>query len=168
MAFTIVKADEAQRVVYGWGSISIDATGLVTDRQGDQIEPDELDSMVVEFMVGVDDVFERAEAIAEALADGSIDAQTGTTQIHNLILLSTPSGVMHEGKPVAKVIASLVTMPEIVSAFFKEFIPADLLAKIPIGWMLGVKVFDDETWQGVLDGRFRAFSVQGSAERVAA
>lgn len=39
---TITKVDEDERIVYGFASVSEDENGLITDRQGDQIETKEL------------------------------------------------------------------------------------------------------------------------------
>lgn len=130
MAFDIVKADTAQHIAYGWGNISVDQGELVTDRQGDQIDPATLEDAVVDFMLN-----------------------------------SRDSGVMHEGEAVAKVIASFVTTPDIIKAFFGDAL-GDNIDKVPIGWMLGVKVLDAQTWQDVVDGKLRAFSIQGTADRI--
>lgn len=136
MRFTVTKSDPAQRIVYGWGSVSIDkasvvtdskfldADGKVTDLQGDQIEPEELERAVNQFMVDY-----RA------------------------------SGIMHEGEAVAVVVASFVTTPEVKKAFG---LPDDF----PVGWMLGVKVLSDVVWKAVVDGTLKAFSIQGNADRV--
>jgi hypothetical protein len=124
MPFNIVKVDQLQGVVYGWGNISVDHTGLVTDRQDDQWTPEELEKSVVDFMESNGDV-----------------------------------GVMHVGKSVGRVVASLVTTPDIVKAFFGD------VQGIPVGWLLGVKV-DKSVLKSVVDGKLRAFSIQGSADRV--
>ena len=87
MAFQIIRKDSAQHVVYGWASVSVDDGEIVTDLQGDQIEPDDLEQAVEAFMLDY-----RA-----GVADGS--------------------GVMHETGPMCEVIASLVTTPDIVKAF---------------------------------------------------
>lgn len=127
----ISKKDTSQHIVYGWGNISVDETGLVEDRQEDCIEPPELEGAVIDFMLN-----------------------------------SRDSGVMHEGDPVAKVVASLVTTPDIMAAFFGKIVDAETLKRIPIGWMIGVKILNDVTWQRVLSGELTAFSIQGSADRV--
>jgi hypothetical protein len=131
MAFQIIRKDKAQQVVYGWASVSVDDGELVTDLQGDQIEPDELEKAVTDFMLNY-----RAQE-----AGGS--------------------GVMHETEPMCEVIASLVTTPDIVKAF-------GLAEKLPIGWILGLKVLDADVWRRVESGELKALSIQGSADRVAA
>lgn len=131
MGFQIIRKDKAQQIVYGWASVSVDDGELVTDLQGDQIEPDELEKAVTDFMLNY-----RAQE-----AGGS--------------------GVMHETEPMCEVIASLVTTPDIVKAF-------GLSEKLPIGWILGLKVLDPEVWRRVESGELKALSIQGTAERVAA
>jgi len=87
VAFQIIRKSEAQHVVYGWASVSVDEGGLVTDLQGDQIEPEALEQAVEDFMLSY-----RAQEAGGA-------------------------GVMHETEPMCEVIASLVTTPDIVQAF---------------------------------------------------
>ena len=120
----IAKVDTIQGIVYGWGNVSVDENGLVTDRQGDQWEPEELEKSVVDFMLNCRN-----------------------------------SGEMHEGGVTGTVVASLVTTPDIVKAFFGDDV------RVPVGWILGVKV-DRATLQKVIDGQFRAFSIQGSGDRI--
>jgi Putative phage serine protease XkdF len=120
----IAKVDSIQGVVYGWGNVCVDENGLVTDRQGDQWEPDELEKSVVDFMLNCRN-----------------------------------SGEMHEGGVTGTVVASLVTTPDIVKSFFGPDV------SVPVGWIIGVKV-DKATLQKVIDGQFRAFSIQGSGDRI--
>lgn len=51
MSFQILKADPHEQIVYGWGSVSVANGELITDLQGDQIEPDVLEKAVTEFML---------------------------------------------------------------------------------------------------------------------
>lgn len=87
MNFSFLKKDEARRIVYGWASVSVKDGELVTDLQGDQIEPDALEQAVEDFMLEY-----RA-----GTADGA--------------------GVMHDTPPKCEVIASLVTTPDVCKAF---------------------------------------------------
>ena len=51
-SFQIVKVDEEQRIVFGWGSISMTAEGEeIVDLQQDIIEPDVLEKAAYEFML---------------------------------------------------------------------------------------------------------------------
>lgn len=50
--FGIAKMDDAQRLVFGWASVSKDANGaLLEDLQGDMIEPDTLEKAVYDFVL---------------------------------------------------------------------------------------------------------------------
>ena len=128
MAFTILKQEPARRIVYGWASVSVKDGELVTDLQGDQIEPDVLEQAVEDFMLEY-----RA-----GTADGA--------------------GVMHDTPPKCEVIASLVTTPDICKAF-------GLGDKLPIGWIIGLKVMDEAVWARVVSGELQDFSIQGTAEK---
>lgn len=77
----------------------------------------------------------------------------------DFMLTSRDSGVMHRGAPVASVVASLVTTPEILKALG---VPEGLL---PCGWFIGVKVHDSAVWKRVRDGELKMFSIEGRADR---
>ena len=50
--FAVTKVDAAQRLVFGWAMISCTKSGeLVTDLQGDQIEPEELEKAAYDFVL---------------------------------------------------------------------------------------------------------------------
>ena len=87
MSFQLLKKDASRHIVYGWASVSVADGELVTDLQGDQIEPEALEQAVEDFMLNY-----RA-----GTADGA--------------------GVMHETPAKCEVIASLVTTPDLVAAF---------------------------------------------------
>lgn len=87
MSFQVLKQDASRHVVYGWASVSVKDGEIVTDLQGDQIEPDCLEQAVEDFMLEY-----RA-----GTADGA--------------------GVMHDSPPKCEVIASIVTTPDICKAF---------------------------------------------------
>jgi hypothetical protein len=96
------------------------------------------------------------------LQDDAIAPEELEQMVTAFMLNSRESGVMHEGEPVGRVIASLVTMPDVMKAFFGDQVP-----DVPIGWILGVKIENQAAWQQVLDGTLKAFSIQGTAERIA-
>lgn len=126
--FAIVKADEDQRIVYGWASVVVNPDGTpVIDSQDDIITPTELEKAA-----------------------------------HAYVLKSRDGGVMHEETGVAKLVASLVTTPEIVKALF----PSAHAGAIPTGWVVGFKVLDDKVWKRVKSGELSAFSIGGRGTRV--
>lgn len=52
IAGSVLKADRKRGLVSGYASVSLDVDGeIITDRQGDQIEPDDLMDMSVDFML---------------------------------------------------------------------------------------------------------------------
>lgn len=75
MAFQIIKTEPSQQVVYGWGSVSFADGDLVTDLQGDQIEPDELERAVTEFMLD----YRASGVMHEGDAVGAVVASLVTT-----------------------------------------------------------------------------------------
>lgn len=49
---TIVKVNEAERLVFGWASVSIAKSGeQIADLQGDMIDPAELEKAAIDFML---------------------------------------------------------------------------------------------------------------------
>ena len=69
------------------------------------------------------------------------------------------NGVMHEGKTVGKIVASLVTTPDVIKAFFGDDV------RCPVGWIIGVKYPDKHIFKAVVDGKLAMFSIQGQADR---
>lgn len=81
---------------------------------------------------------------------------------HRYVLKSRDGGVMHEETGVSKLVASLVTTPEIVKALF----PAVHEGAIPTGWVVGFKILDAGVWKRVKDGELSEFSIHGIGDRV--
>lgn len=97
------------------------------------------------------------ELITDLQGD-QITPETLEKAVVDFMLEYRQSGVMHEGESVGDVVASLVTTPDIVKAF-------GLGENVPIGWILGVKVKDPVVWAKVVSGEYKAFSIQGTADR---
>lgn len=126
-SFQIAKTDEPKGLVYGWASVVSDAAGTaVVDSQGDIIEPDELESASVDFMLNY-----RA------------------------------TGEMHEGAANGVIVESLVASPAKYEAM--GFAP-DVAKAMPVGLWIGAKV-TPATFAKVKDGTYKAFSIQGKADR---
>ena len=64
---------------------------------------------------------------------------------------------MHEGDQVGEVIHSLPLTAELAKAFGIE---ADRE-----GWLIGMKVHDDEVWKQFKDGTLKGFSIGGKGKR---
>lgn len=52
-AFNVLKVDEEQRIIYGWGSVTTYKGEVVVDREGDWIATDTLHKAVNNFMKGI-------------------------------------------------------------------------------------------------------------------
>lgn len=70
------------------------------------------------------------------------------------------TGEMHKGESVGRLVESFFINPAKLAALG---LPEDAL---PTAWWVGYKVDDPEVFAKVLDGTYRAFSIQGRAERV--
>lgn len=78
---------------------------------------------------------------------------------HDFLKSSRQGDAMHQSRPVAELVESVVVTPDIVK---KWGLPPGLL---PTGWWVGLRVNDEDTWQQVLDGRLRSFSIGGRGIR---
>lgn len=68
-------------------------------------------------------------------------------------------GVMHIQKQSAIMIESMVFTIEKQQALH---IPAGV---VPVGWWIGFEVSDNTAWEGVKNGTYKAFSIEGTAQR---
>ena len=118
----ILKADDEQRIVWGWASVISENGETVVDTQGDMISPEELTKAANAFM----------EDVRQAKA-------------------------MHQGDQVGEVIHSLPLTKELGEALGIE--------SDREGWIVAMKVHDDETWEKVKSGELGAFSIGGSGMR---
>ena len=74
---------------------------------------------------------------------------------HDFLLDSRMGGVMHEEEG-----GSIVD-----SIFFSKDVQSALGIDLrKVGWFVGFHVDDDEAWQGVKSGKYKAFSIGGSAD----
>ena len=86
--------------------------------------------------------------------------------VHEFIAESREGNVMHDvdeddpryGKVVAKMVDSVVMTPELQKALGID------LKKV--GWLVGMKVDDDQTWQELKDGKLAMFSIEGEGQRI--
>lgn len=78
----------------------------------------------------------------------------------NFMLEYRGSGVMHEGESRGTVVESIVLTKEKQAALG---IPEGC---VPEGWFITVKVHDPEVFEAVKTGKYRMFSIQGSAKRI--
>lgn len=65
---------------------------------------------------------------------------------------------MHKGEPTTTIVHSMPFTKEIQTAFGIE---SDME-----GWLIAVKVHDDDTWKRMKEGEFTGFSIGGRATKV--
>lgn len=78
----------------------------------------------------------------------------------NFMLDYRGSGEMHEGDSQGEVVESIVLTKEKQQAMG---IPEGV---VPVGWFITVKVKNPETFEKVKSGKYKMFSIQGTAKRV--
>lgn len=118
----ILKADEDERIVYGWASVVTEKGEAVVDRQGDMIDPADMEKAAHGFMT---------------------DARMARA--------------MHDGEGVGEVIHSLPLTKAVAESLGIETERE--------GWIIGMKIHDDDVWKRVKSGELAAFSIGGTGQR---
>lgn len=77
---------------------------------------------------------------------------------HDFITTSRTAKAMHQGDQVGEFVESMVFTHDVQKALGID------LKKV--GWFVGFKVNDDETWQGVKSGKYKMLSIGGSGKRI--
>lgn len=103
---------------------------------------------------------ENGEQLVDRQGD-MIDPEDMEESAYNYVLNFRDTGVEHIPymRKKGKLVESCVFTREKQEALG---IPEGIL---PIGWWVGFKIHDDETWEGIKAGRFHAFSVEGVGKR---
>lgn len=135
---TIIKFDSVKRLVFGWFSIITIDGRPIEDTQGDVIEVDTLETAGYDFV---------------------LYARTG--------------GEMHEredGKPkgVGRLVESVIFTPQKQEAMVRSLLDQGIEAVMDLrctSWWGGFYVDDDDTWQKIVSGELRAFSIGGRGKR---
>lgn len=126
--FTIYKADEDKRLVFGWASIAITVDGQeLEDRQHDMIDPEDLEDAAYEYVLNFRDTGE--EHLPGYRKRGKLVESVVLTK-EKQRAMGIPDGVM------------------------------------PVGWWIGFKIEDDDTWNRVKNGTYKMFSIEGKAQRI--
>jgi len=102
------------------------------------------------------------EKTGEVLIDSQddiIDPQSLEEAVYEFVLDFRDANEMHTGPIKGQLVESLVVTKQKLEAMG---LPDDAL---PVGWWVGFKV-DDDTFAKVKDGTLRAFSIEGTGERV--
>jgi hypothetical protein len=130
----IAKTDVAKRQVFGYASV-VRKDGLpVTDRQGDIIEPDEMENAAYDFVLN-------------SRVGGNMHKRDAFNRPHH----------------VSDLIESFAVTPAKLEGLG---VPAQIAKSVPVGWWVGFKVWDDDAWQDVVDGKLSGFSIHGQGVRV--
>ena len=94
-----------------------------------------------------------------------LDTQNDVIENFDLMKMATDfmidvrtSKRMHKGDAVGLVVHSLPLTDELAKSLG--------VTSDQEGWIVGVKIYDDETWKMVKSGELTAFSIGGRAERV--
>lgn len=127
MESRIAKVDDERRLVFGWASVAMKGGETVIDREGDMIDPRDLEDAAYSF-----------------------------------VLKFGEANVNHAGPVVGRVVESFVSTPDKLAALG---LPEGAL---PIGWWAGWYIEDEDAWNGVKDGQYRSFSIEGVGTREAA
>jgi hypothetical protein len=112
--FQILKSEPDQQIVYGWGSVSLVDGELLTDLQGDQIEPQELEKAVTEFMLD----YRQSGVMHEGASVGDVVASLVTTPD-----IAKAFG-LGDGLPVGWILGVKVKDPEV----WKKVVSGELKA----------------------------------------
>ena len=80
---------------------------------------------------------------------------------YNFVLESRVAGDYHQrsGSGIGEMVESIVFTPEKIE---KMGLPE---GSLPLGWWVGYKVHDDDTWAKVKDGTYAMFSIHGGGVR---
>lgn len=77
---------------------------------------------------------------------------------HRFMKTAREGKVMHEGQPKAEIVESMVLRPDVAKALGVEDFKKT-------AWVIGMKVYDDDTWERVKKGELKAFSIGGKGRR---
>ena len=131
---TFSKLDTDKRLAFGWASVSSLNGVPVIDRQGDYIDPEDLE--------------EAAYAYVHKSRVGG--------DMHRRITV----GGGDSAHKVSDMVESMVFTPDKIA---KMGLPEDF----PVGWWVGYKIHDDDTWDLVKKGLRTGFSIHGKGLRKA-
>ena len=122
------KFDDDKRLAFGWASVVKKDGVEVVDRQGDWIDPDDLENAAYKYVLS-------------SRIGGDMHKRNGDSPHH-----------------VSDLVESFVVTPEKIAKM-------GLPESTPIGWWVGFKVHDDETWDLVKKKGRTGFSIHGRGKR---
>jgi hypothetical protein len=122
------KFDDDKRLAFGWASVVKKDGVEVVDRQGDWIDPDDLENAAYKYVLS-------------SRIGGDMHKRNGDAPHH-----------------VSDLVESFVVTPEKIAKM-------GLPESTPIGWWVGFKVHDDDTWDLVKKKGRTGFSIHGRGKR---
>lgn len=134
----IVKLDKAEHLVFGWASICSINGRLITDTQGDQIDPVTIESAAYDFVLHA-----RVAGHMHKTEDDEVEK-------------------------VGQLVESVVFTEEKTKAMLKSLKDQGIDAKMDFpfcGWWIGFHVLDEKVWSRIVSGELPAFSVGGRGKR---
>lgn len=88
--------------------------------------------------------------------DEIIETEDLEPAVYEYVLNFADMGVDHDGEPVGKMVESLMLTAEKAAAM-------GISGAVPEGWWIGFHIPDPDLFAKVKDGRYPAFSIQGTA-----
>jgi hypothetical protein len=133
----VAKLDTELGLSLGWASVVMKDNTLVEDRQGDVIEPQELEPAVFDFM----------------------KHHRATNEMH--------AGDEYPDTIVESVVVSPEKLELMFAKFWPDELLEQAKKHTPTGWWIGSQIDPtSETFQRVKSGELSMFSIEGAAERV--
>ena len=139
---TFAKLDEDKHLAFGWANVCKIDGQLVTDHQGDEIVPEDLEDAAYEYVL-------------TSGTGGDMHLRTDGRDVY-------PQEKARPGDkpvPVARVVESMMFTAEKKAAL-------GLPDEFPEGWWIGMKYSDPKVWADIKEGRRSGFSIHGSGMRV--
>lgn len=141
---SFAKFDVDKQLAFGWASVCKVDGEIVTDRQGDQIVPEDLEDAVYAYNV-------------DGRVGGDMHLRTDGHTVYDQAFEKPGDWPV----PVADLVESVMITAEKKKAMG---LPDDY----PEGWWVGFHYNDPATWREIKEGRRSGFSVHGKGVRVAA
>lgn len=128
--FTILKSDNEKRLVFGWGSVALNAMGeQLVDHQGDMIDPDVLEETAYEYVLNFRDTGE--EHIPSLRKKGKL-VESVVFTLEKQAAMGIPAGILPVGWWVGFKIYDDRTWELIKSGHYKMFSIEGKAQRVPV------------------------------------
>lgn len=140
MSGDIVKLDNSQHMVFGWASIVTIDGKEITDTQDDMISVNTIENAAYEFVLYA----RKGGEMHQSGADGNV------------------TGI---GRLIESVVFTHEKQTAMLNSLHAQGIGGAILDLRCEGWWIGFKVDSQETWNKVVSGDLKAFSIGGKGKR---